>query len=78
MSKTPKSTRSEVFRERLRAAMLERKLNRTELAERTGVDRSTVSPFHNCCPSTKYACPPAMWWQSWHLRWASVPTGCWV
>ena len=43
MSNSPKSTRSEIFRERLRAAMLERKLNRTELAERTGVDRSTVS-----------------------------------
>jgi transcriptional regulator with XRE-family HTH domain len=38
-----KSTRSEVFRERLRATMLERQLNRTQLAERTGVDRSTVS-----------------------------------
>ena len=43
MATTPKSTRSEVFRERLRSAMLEHKLNRTSLAERTGVDRSTVS-----------------------------------
>ena len=43
MPSSPKSTRSEVFRDRLRAAMLEHKLNRTQLAERTGVDRSTVS-----------------------------------
>jgi transcriptional regulator with XRE-family HTH domain len=43
LPKVPKSERSEVFRERLRTAMLERKLNRTTLAERTGVDRSTVS-----------------------------------
>ncbi|WP_158558897.1 helix-turn-helix domain-containing protein [Rhodoferax lacus] len=39
----PKSRRSEVFRERLRSAMLEHKLNRTSLAGITGVDRSTVS-----------------------------------
>ena len=43
MTSSSKSTRSEVFRERLRAAMLEHQLNRTQLAERTGVDRSTVS-----------------------------------
>jgi transcriptional regulator with XRE-family HTH domain len=43
MPSSSKSTRSEVFRDRLRAAMLEHKLNRTQLAERTGVDRSTVS-----------------------------------
>lgn len=43
MATNSKSTRSEVFRDRLRAAMLEHKLNRTQLAERTGVDRSTVS-----------------------------------
>jgi transcriptional regulator with XRE-family HTH domain len=43
MPNSSKSTRSEVFRDRLRAAMLEHKLNRTQLAERTGVDRSTVS-----------------------------------
>ena len=43
MSANIKSTRSDVFRSRLRAVMLEHKLNRTELAERTGVDRSTVS-----------------------------------
>jgi transcriptional regulator with XRE-family HTH domain len=43
MPHSTKSNRSEVFRDRLRTAMLEHKLNRTQLAERTGVDRSTVS-----------------------------------
>ena len=43
MPANTKSTRSELFRLRLRAAMLEHKLNRTTLALRTGVDRSTVS-----------------------------------
>jgi transcriptional regulator with XRE-family HTH domain len=43
MSTNSKTTRSEVFRNRLRTTMLEQKLNRTQLAERTGVDRSTVS-----------------------------------
>lgn len=43
MPANAKSTRSEVFRDRLRTAMLEHRLNRTELAARTGVDRSTVS-----------------------------------
>ena len=43
MPANAKSTRSELFRQRLRAAMLEHKFNRTTLAERTGVDRSTVS-----------------------------------
>ena len=43
LPKVSKSQRSEVFRERLRAAMQKHQLNRTTLAERTGVDRSTVS-----------------------------------
>jgi transcriptional regulator with XRE-family HTH domain len=43
MTASSKSDRSEIFRDRLRAAMLEHQLNRTQLAERTGVDRSTVS-----------------------------------
>lgn len=43
MPHSSKTQRSELFRERLRAAMLKHKLNRTVLAERTGVDRSTVS-----------------------------------
>jgi len=43
MSIHPKSLRSELFRQRLSAAMLEQKLNRTQLAERAAVDRSTIS-----------------------------------
>ena len=38
-----KTQRATLFRERLREAMLGKALNRTSLAERTGVDRSTVS-----------------------------------
>lgn len=38
-----KTQRANLFRERLREAMLDKSLNRTTLAERTGVDRSTVS-----------------------------------
>lgn len=43
MSNVQKSSRATLFRERLREAMLVQELNRTSLAERTGVDRSTVS-----------------------------------
>lgn len=43
MEKVTKSQRAFQFRERLSEAMLERQLNRTTLAERSGVDRSTVS-----------------------------------
>lgn len=43
MDKITKSQRAFVFRERLSQAMLERQLNRTTIAERSGVDRSTVS-----------------------------------
>jgi transcriptional regulator with XRE-family HTH domain len=43
MEKITKSQRAFQFRERLSEAMLERQLNRTTLAERSGVDRSTVS-----------------------------------
>lgn len=38
-----KSNRASVFRDRLTEAMLAQKLNRTSLAQRAGVDRSTVS-----------------------------------
>ncbi|MCZ4313181.1 helix-turn-helix transcriptional regulator [Comamonadaceae bacterium G21597-S1] len=43
MEKVTKSQRAFQFRERLSEAMRERQLNRTTLAERSGVDRSTVS-----------------------------------
>ncbi|MCB2029772.1 MAG: helix-turn-helix transcriptional regulator, partial [Rhodoferax sp.] len=43
MERITKSQRAFQFRERLSEAMLERQLNRTTLAERSGVDRSTVS-----------------------------------
>jgi transcriptional regulator with XRE-family HTH domain len=43
MEKVTKTQRAFRFRERLSEAMLERQLNRTTLAERSGVDRSTVS-----------------------------------
>ena len=43
MDKVTKTQRAFLFRERLSQAMLERQLNRTTLAERSGVDRSTVS-----------------------------------
>ena len=43
MDKVTKTQRAFQFRERLSQAMLERQLNRTTLAERSGVDRSTVS-----------------------------------
>ena len=43
MERITKSQRAFQFRERLSEAMLERLLNRTTLAERSGVDRSTVS-----------------------------------
>ena len=43
MEKITKSQRAFLFRERLSEAMLERQLNRTTLAERSNVDRSTVS-----------------------------------
>jgi transcriptional regulator with XRE-family HTH domain len=43
MSIHPRSLRSELFRQRLSAAMLEQKLNRTQLAARAAVDRSTIS-----------------------------------
>ncbi|MCY7305747.1 MAG: helix-turn-helix domain-containing protein [Rhodoferax sp.] len=43
MERTSKSQRALMFRERLSEAMLERQLNRTTLAERSNVDRSTVS-----------------------------------
>lgn len=43
MENLPKSQRATLFRERLSEAMLAQSLNRTTLAQRTGVDRSTVS-----------------------------------
>jgi transcriptional regulator with XRE-family HTH domain len=43
MENLAKSQRATVFRERLSEAMLAQALNRTALAQRTGVDRSTVS-----------------------------------
>jgi transcriptional regulator with XRE-family HTH domain len=43
MENLAKSQRATLFRERLSEAMLAQALNRTTLAQRTGVDRSTVS-----------------------------------
>lgn len=43
MENLAKSQRATLFRERLSEAMLAQSLNRTTLAQRTGVDRSTVS-----------------------------------
>lgn len=43
MSIHTKTLRSELFRQRLCTAMLEQKINRTQLATRADVDRSTIS-----------------------------------
>ncbi|MEZ5703564.1 MAG: hypothetical protein R3E42_18820 [Burkholderiaceae bacterium] len=72
----PRATRSQramLFRQRLNEAMQAQWLNRSSLAERAGVDRSTISLLLS---EQQVRLPSGHWWQTWPLRSTSRRTGC--
>lgn len=75
-SRPTRSDRARLFRERLNEAMQVQWLNRSTLAERTGVDRPTISLLLS---EQQVRLPlRVMWSPNWLQRSRSRPIGCWA